>query len=150
MNKNANTTFSTLVALSLLAAGATAQSHDRGDGRRPCDVSMLRGLFLFKGTGFNPSATGNPVPKAIIESIRFNGDGTLVAETVTLVVLGQPPVRRGGTLGTYTLDSNCTGTITFSDGPAFDTFVNSPWLVSMIQTAPVPAVLQGDARFVSR
>jgi len=34
---------------------------------------MLRGLYLFKDTGYNP-VNGVAVPKAIIEPIRFNND----------------------------------------------------------------------------
>jgi len=138
-----------LAATTIALQSTASQAHDEG-AKRACDVSMLRGLYLFKGTGFN-FVNGGAVPKAIIESIRFNGDGTLVAETVTLTILGQtPPVRHQNTPGVYTVESNCTGTVAFSDGPAFDTFVSSPWLLSLIQTGPVPAVLQGDARFVSR
>ena len=137
------------MAAAMLLQSAPGQAHDQ-EGKRACDVSMLRGLYLFRASGFN-FVSGAAVPKAIMESTRFNGDGTLVAETVTLTILGQtPPVRHQNTLGSYTLEANCTGTITFSDGPAFDIFVSSPWLVSLIQTGPVPAVLQGDARFISR
>ena len=56
--------------------------------------------------------------------------------------------------GTYTVEENCTGTVTFADGPAFDAFVASQSLVSMVQTAgpnpAVPNIMQGDARFISR
>jgi len=139
-----------LAASGMTLLGTTAQAGGDGPfGRRECRPEMLRGLYLFKGTGFNP-VNGVAVPKAIIETIRFNGDGTLVAETVTLTVLGQSPVRREGTGGTYTVDANCTGTITFSDGPGFDIYVSSALFISLIQTAPIPAVLQGDARYVAR
>jgi len=138
-----------LAAASLALLSAPANAHDPGS-KRECSVEMLRGVYLFKGSGFQP-INGAAVPKAIIESIRFNGDGTLVAETVTVTFFGQsPPNRQGGALGTYTVEPNCTGTVTFADGPRFDTFVSSPLLLNLIQTGPVPAVLLGDARFVSR
>ena len=138
-----------LATLAMAILGAPASAHDLVP-KRTCSVEMLRGLYLFKGTGFQP-INGAAVPKALIESIRFNGDGTLVAETVTVTIFGQtPPNRTGGALGTYTVEANCTGTITFTNGPTFDTFVSSPLLLNLIQTGPVPAVLLGDARFVSR
>jgi hypothetical protein len=140
-----------LAATTLAILGGSTLAQGGELPRRECSVQMLRGLYLFKGSGFNPvNANGIAVPKAIIEPIRFNGDGTLVAESATVVVLGNAPSRSVGTPGTYTVNSDCTGTIVFSSGPAFDTYVSSPLLVSLIQTGPVPAVLQGDARFISR
>ncbi|MFL6618858.1 MAG: hypothetical protein ACJ8MH_09665 [Povalibacter sp.] len=140
------------IGTAIIAALVTSMPSHANDAHahRECNAQMLRGLYLFTGAGFN-LANGATVPKAIVETIRFNGDGTLVAETVTLTVLGQAPIRRENTPGIYTLEPNCTGTITFADSPAYDTFVSSPWSISMVQTGgPVPAVLVGDARFVSR
>ena len=148
-NKEKKRLVTMLAACAVALCAAPGHANDNGAPRRECSVAMLRGLYLFKGSGFNLTASGATVPKAIIESIRFNGDGTLVAETATVTVLGAPPNRSQGSLGTYTVLPDCTGTITFSNGPAFDTFVSSPLLLSLIQTAG-PGVLQGDARFVSR
>src|SRR2546430_9964823 len=58
--------------------------------------------------------------------IRFNGDGTLTVPFATVSVNGLilhfPP---GGT-GTYTLNQNCQGTLTFNMGPInYDIFVRS-------------------------
>jgi hypothetical protein len=153
MNAKANVSLSAALAVILIASSAPSLAGDEQVPHRDCSIQMLRGLYLFKGSGFI-QPNGTLVPKAIVESIRFNGDGTLVAETVTLTIAGQAPVRHTGTPGTYTVDAGCTGTVTFADGPAFDTFVASPLLVAMIQTAgpnpAVPNVLQGDARFISR
>ncbi len=150
MNTKEKSRVSTLLAVTaaaILGVPALAQAGELP--RRECNVQMLRGLYLFKATGYNP-VNGVAVPKAIIEPIRFNGDGTLVAESATVTVLGQSPSRSANTPGTYTVEADCTGTITFSSGPAFDTFVSSPLLLTLIQTGPVPAVMLGDARFVSR
>jgi hypothetical protein len=150
MNMKAKTGFALgLAAVSMALLGAPASAHDSGQ-KRECSVEMLRGLYLFKGSGFQP-INGAAIPKAIIETIRFNGDGTLLAETVTVTILGQSPhVAKPASAGHYTVEPDCTATITFDDGPAFNGFVASPLQVSLIQTGPAPAVLQGDARFVSR
>lgn len=57
-----------------------------------------------------------PQPKAIVEVISFNGDGTLTVPGVTASINGvilQPPP---GT-GEYTVAADCTGTITFHGAP---------------------------------
>lgn len=150
MNTKGKSRVATLLAVTAVAIlGVPALAQAGEPSRRECSVQMLRGLYLFKASGFNP-VNGVAVPKAIIEPIRFNGDGTLVAESATVTVLGQSPARSAGSPGTYTIEANCTGTITFSTGPAFDIFVSSPLLLSLIQTGPVPAAMLGDAKWVSR
>ena len=149
MNTKEKTRVATLLATTVAVLVGPALANAGELPRRECSVQMLRGLYLFKASGFNP-VNGVAVPKAIIEPIRFNGDGTLVAESATVTVMGQSPARSAGTPGTYTVDADCKGTIVFASGPAFDTFVSSPLLLTMIQTGPVPAAMVGDARFVSR
>lgn len=139
-----------LIAVALTLQCVQAQSHDGAPPRRSCDASMLRGLYLFKGSGF-ASINGAAVPKAILGSVRFNGDGTLVAESLTVTILNLPPVIVADSPGTYTVESNCTGTLTFPSGLAWNIYVSSPGFVSQIQTAgPDHGVIQADARFISR
>ena len=61
-------------------------------------------------------------PKAIVELIQFNGDGTLSVPAATVAnragdgaVAQSPP----GT-GIYTLGEDCKGTLQFMPGPSFD------------------------------
>src|SRR5262245_43593755 len=110
MNAKANVLLTAALATVLTTFSATSRAGDE-PGSRECSPKMLRGLYLFRATGF-VLPNGTLLPKAILESIRFNGDGSLVAETVTLTVAGQAPVRRSGTAGTYTVEANCTGTVT--------------------------------------
>jgi len=137
----------------LLAATALqcvqAQAHDGHGARRSCDVSTLRGLYLLKGSGF-ALLNGIATPKAIQGTIRFNGDGTMVIEDLTVTILGLPPIKGDG-VATYTLESNCSGTLTVPNGPQWNIYVSSPGLVSQIQTGgPDRGVLQADARLISR
>jgi len=103
---------------------------------------------VFSATGYTIVA-GVAQPKAIVELIRFNGDGTLTVPGATRSingVIGQVPA--GGT-GTYTLGADCIGTLAFTGGPTFDVFASPKgedlW---MIQTNP-NSVFQGNVTRVS-
>jgi hypothetical protein len=121
-----------------------------------CSLATLDATYVFATHGWN-IVNGAAVPKAIVELITFNGNGTLVSPFATVSINGSIIHSTSGT-GTYTLQSNCTGTITFTNGPMFDIVVDPPsgdrlskrlW---MIQTGPtaVPAVFEGTAERVSR
>jgi hypothetical protein len=135
-----------LAALALLCClSGTAMAHDRG-----CTLGVLRGDYVFSASGHSLIA-GVWQPKAIVEYIHFNGDGTLTVTAATVANAGNsglvtqsPP---GGT-GTYVLDSNCKGSLQFTPGPSFDIFV-APWGrgLWMIQTNP-GNVFQGEVRKV--
>jgi hypothetical protein len=114
----------------------------------PCHPQALAGLYVFSASGHTISS-GVAVPKAIVEMIRFNGDGTLSVESATVSINGAiTQVPPGGT-GFYALDADCRGTLTFTPGPSFD-LVASPlgreaWL---IQTNP-NNVLQGVVKKIA-
>lgn len=115
-----------------------------------CSAQTLRGSYLFATHGFN-IAGGVAVPKAIVEGIDFNGDGTLSSPFATVSINGTI-FRSSGSVGSYTVNTDCTGTLTFTGGPSFDIFVQPQgkdlWL---IQTGPAaaPAVFEGMATRVS-
>jgi hypothetical protein len=117
----------------------------RADSRlaASCGVHTLRGSYLFATHGWN-IVDGVAQPKAIVEGINFNGDGTLVSPFAT-VSLNGTIIRSSGSVGTYTVNADCTGTLTFTGGPSFDIFVQaSGQQLWMIQTGgPVPAVFEG-------
>ena len=86
---------------------------------------------------------GVAVPKAIVEGIDFNGDGTLVSPFATVSINGTI-IHSSGSVGSYTVAADCTGTLAFTGGATFDIFVEPTgkqlW---MIQTGPMPAVFEG-------
>jgi hypothetical protein len=133
---------SAVVALSI---GAMASASDWS---QECRVEKLTGLYVFSATGYT-IVSGVVQPKAIVELIRFNGNGTLsvpgATRSVNGVIAQSPP---GGT-GTYTLAEDCRGSLVFTGGPAFDIFAdpngNDVW---MIQTNP-NNVFQGNVTKVS-
>jgi hypothetical protein len=110
--------------------------------RRACTVRTLRGSYVFAATGFN-IVGGVPQPKAIVEVLAFHGDGTLDVPAAT-VSLNGVIIRSLPSSGTYTVEDDCTGTITLN-GPTFDIFFSKFGdAVSMIQTNP-NTVFQGLA-----
>jgi hypothetical protein len=147
MKKPANWHF---IAAAVVAwAGITGAALADDDGERECSAATLRGLYVFSATGYN-IVGGVAQPKAILEAIRFDGEGglTVLAATVSLngAIVHPPP---NGT-GTYTVGPNCAGTLTFApSGPTFDLFLaprGAP--LFMIQTTP-NTVLQGTVVKVS-
>ena len=128
----------TILNLGMLTAFAAMSGV--GLAANDCTLKTLHGTHVFTASGYTIVA-GVAQPKAIVEVIEFNGDGTLSAPMSTRSVNGTV-VRALGS-GTYTVDASCTGTILFTAGPSFDMFVSPTgeklW---MIQTDS-GAVFQG-------
>ena len=141
-----------VATVAVLASGtrifaAGDQENEGGRWQRECSLETLRGRYVFTARGFNIVA-GVAQPKAILEIVDFNGDGTLTVPAATVSINGNI-VRALPSVGTYTLDESCSGTIAFG-GPSYDTFVEQTgkefWL---IQTNP-NTVFQGTATRLSR
>ena len=66
----------TALALTFGAAAADPEP-------RECSLATLVGRYVFTANGFS-AATGTWQPKAIVEIIQFNGDGTLSVPAVTV------------------------------------------------------------------
>ena len=155
--------FSTLRSLAFaaiaLSVSAGVQADDNAGRGRECSERTLHGLYLFSASGFSIVA-GVAQPRALVEFIRFNADGTLSVPEVTLSINGV--ITRGGgsgPAGTYSVESNCTGALVFGPpGPTFDLYLApSGSEVHLIFTGGpvpglgvVPGVLQGVANRVSR
>lgn len=134
-----------LIAALLSPASAPAQSP-----AQVCGVQTLHGSYIFATEGYN-IVNGAAVPKAIVEGIDFNGDGTLSSPFATVSINGII-LRFANTTGTYTVAEDCTGTLAFTGGASFDIYVGRQGKeISMIQTGPAeaPAVFQGVAKKVS-
>ena len=131
------------------------------DPSKKCKDDILKGQYVFTASGFTrplASGPGTPwVPKAILEVIHFNGDGTLTTPLVAIAnpfgdsgnVL-QPPA--GGAPGLYSIKEDCSGTVHFLDANnvMFTIFVDPPQgnTVWMIQTNPANNAIQGSAKRV--
>ena len=94
-----------------MTLGTPAAAGEAADGRRVCSVGMLKGLYLSSWDGY-ANFGGNLVPKALMEGIRFNGDGTEISQFGTLNFGGTIITDVTGGVGTYTVAADCTGTLT--------------------------------------
>jgi hypothetical protein len=89
---------------------------------QPCSVGTLRGLYLWTFDGYE-NIGGNLVPKAIMQGTRFNGDGTTFNEFGTVNIGGFIIIDVTGAGGIYTVNPDCTGTMSIPDGPSFNIYV---------------------------
>jgi len=103
-----------------MAPGTSATARAAAD--RQCSVGMLRGLYLVTFDGYQ-NVGGNLVPKAIMQGTRFNGDGTLINEFGTVNIGGFIIIDATGGVGTYTVNPDCTGTLSITNGPTFNIYV---------------------------
>src|SRR5438552_14287096 len=112
-----------LVCLAVtMAPGTSATARAAADGGRVCSVGMLKGLYLWTFDGY-ANFGGNLVPKAIMQGIRFNGDGTTFNPFGTVNIGGTIIIDATGGVGTYTVAADCTGTLSITDGPSFNIYV---------------------------
>jgi hypothetical protein len=117
-------TMRTLIAVAIAVAMTGAASAESDDKGKPCDSTTLKGSYVFTASGFQIIG-GVAQPKAIMELIDFNGDGTLTVPGGVLslngVITHIPPTG----VGNYTVGPDCTGTLLFTGGPSFSFVVDS-------------------------
>src|SRR6202035_3714277 len=89
-----------VVAILALGMVGLAQA-DNDDKGKACSLSTLDSLYLFSASGFNIIG-GVAQPKAVVELIRFNGDGTLTGGPATASINGTITRSPAGGLGSYT------------------------------------------------
>jgi len=144
--------WSTMAGLAAAALLLVPTASVAGGGKHACSVDKLNGLYVFTASGVNLTLG----PKAIIELIRFNGDGTVEVAGGTIVVNGTKTAIPSGGAGTYTVndltppDDMCAGTLSFPHGATnFDIFLApDAKKVRMIQTDS-GNVFEGTAARVS-
>ena len=143
-----------------LAMSGFVHANGNGNHGKPCSDATLQGQYIFSASGFSIVA-GVAQPRAIVELIRFHGDGTLSVPAGTLSVNGVITRVGGGSgpAGTYAIAADCTGSLAFGPpGPTFDLYpAPSGSEVHMIFTGGpvpglgvVPGVFQGVADRLSR
>ena len=140
-----------LAIAAIIAVGLIgAQSAFAQEEQASCTAATLNGLYIFDASGFTGLPTGW-TPKAVVESLRLNGDGTLSAVSTASVGGNLVGGELHNATGTYTVNQNCTGTLAFNpQGPHFDIFIAPRGTTfHMIQTDP-SNVLAGESRRVSR
>lgn len=109
---------------SILAVATTSERTVRavyaGGG---CSVANLSGNYAFNQSGFEAKNTmGAPLPFANVGVSTFNGAGN-VSAVFTDMSPGKPdgygtPLQGATGSGTYTVNSDCTGSISVTSGDA--------------------------------
>ena len=111
-----------LVCLAATMAPGTSATARAAAETRVCSVGMLRGLYLWTFDGYTDLG-GGLLPKAVLQGLRFNGDGTTFNPFGTVNIGGTIIIDATGGVGTYTVAADCTGTISIIDGPSFNIYV---------------------------
>ena len=127
-----------LVCLAVtMAPGTSTTARAAADGR-VCN-GTLKGLYLWTFDGYQ-NFGGNFVPKAVMQGLRFNGDGTTFNPFGTVNIGGTVIIDATGGVGTYTVNPDCTGTLSITNGPSFNIYVGpGAQKVWTLETSPSPA-----------
>jgi hypothetical protein len=121
--KNRIGTFTLLLALALAGAGNAFAAEDStapDAAAARCSEATLHGTYLFANDGLIVSGNDRgPFANAGMDVYDGNGH---VREVYTLSVNGKIS-RFIRVTGTYTVNSDCTGTARYSDGTRYDQFI---------------------------
>jgi hypothetical protein len=141
--------FWVIAVLITLGSITLQQGYAQGENPTTCSLATLSGLYVFDATGFNIT-NGVAVPKTVVEFLKFGGDGSL-ASIATAVVGGNIIAKDAHGTGSYRVNDDCTGTLTFNgSGFTFDLFIAPHGgRFHMIQTV-TGQMLAGEARRVGR
>jgi hypothetical protein len=132
----------------LITLGSITVQQGYAQQKNPtaCTLATLNGLYVFDASGYN-IVNQVPQPKAVVEFLDFKGDGTLTSKaTVSLDGVIHSGIAGSGS---YTVNQDCTGSLTFNgSGFSFDLFVAPHGRrFHMIQTDS-DTVLAGESRRV--
>ena len=106
-------------------------------------MGMLRGSYLWTFDAYN-NLDGNFVPVAVMQGLRFNGDGYDAQSLRHGEHRRHDYLRRRGFSGTYTVNPDCTGTLSPAPGiaPTFNIYVGpgaqQVWTIQSSPDGPAP------------
>jgi hypothetical protein len=138
-----------IAALIMAGPMTLQQSYAQEEAPARCKPATLQGRYVFDATGYN-IINGIAVPKTVVEFLKFKGDGSLTS-IATVVVGGAKIQDDAPATGSYTVNDDCTGTLTFEpSGFTFDLFiVPHGGSFHMIQTV-TGQMIAGEARRLPR
>jgi hypothetical protein len=137
-----------VIAVFVILGSLTLQQGYAEENETTCTLATLQGQYVFDATGYD-IVNSTPAPKAVVELLTLKGDGTLTS-LATVSLDGAIHSHVSGS-GIYTVNQDCTGTLTFNgSGFTFDLFIApSGGRFYMIETV-TNTVLQGEVRRVHR
>jgi hypothetical protein len=100
-----------LAAAALFAFGADAFA--RQDEQSRCTVATLKGSFGYTVTG---SLAGGPTPGPFAAVGRLTFDGAGNFQNIRTISRNGAITLNAQGIGTYSVEPDCTGTLTFTDG----------------------------------
>ena len=104
-----------------LALGTSSPARAAADWQ-VCSADRLRGLYLWTWDGYTRLG-GILLPKAVMQGLQFNGDGTTYNRFGTVNIGASLTIDATGGVGTYTVAPDCTGTLSITDGPSFNIYI---------------------------
>ena len=115
-----------LVCLAATMAPGTSATARAAADVQVCSVATLKGLYLWTLDGYQ-NFGGNPVPKALLQGLQFNGNGTVTVPFGTANIGGTIVIDTTGSDGIYTVNADCTGTMLFGGpgGPSFNMYIGA-------------------------
>jgi hypothetical protein len=111
-----------LVSLVAAIAQGTYATAGPAPDAQVCSVGMLRASYIWTFDGYTRLG-GVLVPKAVMQGLQFNGDGTTYNTFGTVNIGGTIIVDATGGVGTYTVAADCTGTLSITNGPSFNMYI---------------------------
>jgi hypothetical protein len=86
------------------------QAHSGQQGDPPkCNLVTLKGLYMFAQSGYT-TVNGSLVPEGVTGKDNFHGNGTF--DSLAMISIGGDIIPGDAAPGTYTVNSDCTGTVT--------------------------------------
>jgi hypothetical protein len=100
-----------IISLALLLAALEPAVHAKNTINQPCSLSTLNGYYAMQGQGTVVQyPIGNPpFPLAEVARDHFDGAGNFMGR---FVANGEGTIVQGWLPGTYSVNADCTGTIT--------------------------------------
>ena len=108
------TTITKAFSITLATAVALGMVPKAQAGDKECSNATLRGTFAFTSTGFITAPPALAGPFALVGAQTFDGNG---AFTATATVSQNGNIIPVSIAGTYTVNPDCTGTLTAQISP---------------------------------
>jgi hypothetical protein len=143
-NKLISIACASLLSLAYVQASSADDHSKNHQGkqnlRKACSLRTLKGRYLFSASGKDAAGTDF----SFAGSERFDGNGTI---TTKQSVNGSSAFIH--ITGTYTLDSDCTGSSSYSDKTHYNLFVSPDGSIfNYIQTDP-GAIISGEEKRIA-
>ena len=123
-----------LIAVGSLAVGQGSAQDAAGTGTARCSLATLRGMFLFTEDGVIIEGQ-DQVPFAVAGYEVHDGKGNVTG--VSSYSINGEITRNEPNSGTVTVNEECTGTVSYTDGTRYDLFIAPDGsLLTFVQTNP--------------